>query len=80
MNPEILSNLVKLTGWLAAGFLFLNFLTCWAMPWAKKYCETLLKGKEIGKEEPKPLCFYHNPIAWIAIFFIITHIILAILF
>ena len=78
MISDYLPILVRLTGWVAASFLFLNFFTCWAMPWAKKYRALLLKT-EIS-EEPKPLCFYHNPIAWLAIFFALIHIIFAIFF
>lgn len=71
--------LINLTGWLAAGFLFLNFFTCFAMPWTKKHLGLLLKTKEVP-EEPKPLCFYHGKFVWITIFFILLHIIIAILY
>lgn len=67
----------RLIAWLAAGFLFLNFFTCFAMSWTKKYRELLLKTEEIP-EEPKPLCFYHGKFAWLTIFFVLLHIILAI--
>lgn len=77
MSSELLSILAKLTGWLAAGFLFLNFFTCFAMPWSKKYRELLFKT-EIP-EEPKPLCFYHGKFTWLTIFFVLVHIILSIL-
>ena len=72
MNPEILDNLAKITGWVAAGFLFLNFLTCFVMPWSRKYRELLVKTEV--PEEPKPLCFYHGKFIWPAILFVLLHI------
>jgi len=77
MSSEILEILARLTGWLAAGFLFLNFFTCFAMPWTKKYVGLLTKTEV--PEEPKPLCFYHGKFTWITIFFVLVHVILGIL-
>ncbi|OGZ23332.1 MAG: hypothetical protein A3A08_02385 [Candidatus Nealsonbacteria bacterium RIFCSPLOWO2_01_FULL_41_9] len=77
MNSELLEILAHLSGWLAAGFLFLNFFTCFAMPWTKKYRALLMKTEV--PEEPKPLCFYHGKFTWITIFFVLVHIILGIL-
>ena len=77
MDSEFFKILMHLTGWLAAGFLFLNFFTCFAMPWTKKYL-ALLNKTEIP-EEPKPLCFYHGKFIWATIFFVMVHIILGIL-
>ena len=76
---EFLPILTKLTGWLAAAFLVLNFLTCWVMPWAKK-CRELICKVEGVEEEPKPLCYYHKILVWPAIIFTLIHIIIAILF
>ncbi len=70
--------LTRLTGWLAAGFLFLNWFTCFAMPWAKKYKELLFKTEGVP-EEPRPLCFYHGKFVWVTMSFVLLHIILSIL-
>lgn len=76
---DFLTNLANLAGWLAAGFLFLNFLTCWGMPWAKKHRELVCKVEGV-EEEPRPLLWYHKWLIWPAIIFSLIHIILAILF
>ncbi|MFQ6049756.1 MAG: hypothetical protein ACE5J0_01820 [Candidatus Paceibacterales bacterium] len=68
----------RLIAWLAAGFLFLNFFTCFAMSWTKKYRKLLLE--EEVPEDPKPLCFYHGKFTWLTIFFTLLHIILALLY
>lgn len=68
----------RLIAWLAAGFLFLNFFTCFAMSWSKKYRKLLFETEKVP-EEPKPLCFYHGKFTWLTIFFTLLHIILAIL-
>lgn len=78
MEPEILEILIRLNGWVAAGFLVLNFLTCWAMPWAKR-CRELVCKVEGVEELPRPLCLYHKWIVWPAIIFSLIHILLAIL-
>ncbi|MDO8424848.1 MAG: hypothetical protein Q7S70_02820 [bacterium] len=77
MDQEILETLARLTGWLAASFLFLNFFTCFAMPWSKKYRQLLVKTEV--PEDPKPLCFYHGKFVWIAISFVLLHLVFGIL-
>ena len=78
MNSEIISILARLTGWIAAAFLFLNFFTCFAMPWTKKYRQLLFPTEGIP-EEPKPLCFYHGKFTWLTISFVLLHILLGII-
>lgn len=77
MEKEVIENLVRLSGWVAAGFLFLNFLTCFVMPWAKK-CIQLLRKEEGLEEFSRSFCAYHSPFARLAIFFALIHIILAV--
>lgn len=77
MSSEIFENLARLSGWLAVGFLFLNFLTCFVMPWSKKYRELLVKTEV--PEEPKPLCFYHGKFIGPTIILVLIHIIFGIL-
>lgn len=79
LSQEFLAAITRVTGWLAASFLVLNFLSCWAMPWSRKYKRALLREEEGIKQEAKPLCFYHTPLAWIAISFALVHMILAVL-
>lgn len=74
---EIIPYLTRLTGWLAAGFLVLNFLTCWVMPWSRE-CQQLACKQEGVEEQAHPLCFYHRPLAWLAIIFALVHIVLAV--
>jgi succinate dehydrogenase/fumarate reductase cytochrome b subunit len=74
---QILPFLTRLSGWLALGFLFLNFLTCWATPWSRKCQGRVCKLEEL-EEEPRALGFYHKYLVWPAIIFAIIHLILGI--
>lgn len=74
--------IVVFTGILVAVFFVLNFVTCFAMPWAKE-CPFPHKcpGREKCPVHKKAmLCDYHAPIAWLTIITISIHIILATLY
>ena len=61
-----------------AGILFiLNFVTCFAMPWAQKCMRNSKQDHAVCHEESFPLCRYHKPIAWLTLFFVLVHITLA---
>lgn len=78
--PELFYTLLIWSGWIAGVLIFLNFLTCWVMPWAKK-CEERETCKHKGcPEESKPLCAYHKIIAWVTIIAVSIHIILSIMY
>ena len=75
------SNLINWSGWIAAIFLALNFLTCLNMPWSKTKC--LWKGDFPGPDKCdwkgyQPLAYMHRIFAWLSIIAIIFHIVVSI--
>ncbi|KKS42708.1 hypothetical protein A3H03_00215 [Candidatus Kuenenbacteria bacterium RIFCSPLOWO2_12_FULL_42_13] len=74
-------NLILWSGRIAAIFLALNFLTCFAMPWSKTKC--LWKGELPGPDKCdsqgfKPIAYAHRLFVWLTITFTVLHIVLAI--
>lgn len=74
-------NLTIISGWMAAIAIFLNFLTCLAMPWSKTKC--LWKGDIPGPDKCdakgfQPLAYMHRIFVWLSILAVAFHIIIAI--
>ncbi|HJN62187.1 MAG TPA: hypothetical protein QGH92_01125 [Candidatus Parcubacteria bacterium] len=74
-------NLVILSGWIAAFFLALNFLTCLVAPWSKTKC--LWQGKYPGPDKCdhegfKPIAYMHRIFVLLSVIAIVIHLILAI--
>jgi len=66
----------RLSSWLALLFFFLNFATCYAMPWARGGAPWA--GERPGKDKKDkmghfPLTYWHGYFAWLAIFSLTVH-------
>jgi len=70
--------MVWMTGILAGIFFFLNFATCFSMPWSKK-CFSPHKCKGDKCSEGGSLCQHHKPLAWLTILTGVLHIVVSVL-
>lgn len=76
-----MTDLTVISGWVAAIFITLNFLTCLATPWSKTKClwQVNFPGKD--KCDPqgfRPIAYTHRIFVWLSIVAVIFHVILAI--
>lgn len=76
-------DIAVISGWVAAFFIALNFLTCLVTPWSKTKC--LWQGSFPGKDKCdvqgfKPIAYMHRVFVWLSITAVTLHIILAIAF
>ena len=70
--------LVWISGIIGGLFFFLNFATCYSMPWGKR-CTNLHKCKGKECKDQKRLCQHHKPLAWLTILTGAFHIIVSII-